>query len=188
MAPNNRTDVNAPARTLNGIDVCPLKRRDVVPLRDALAKATVAKTTRRFFPRSLPAMLDWYDHIIASRIAWPFAIFHKSAFIGYCSLREPIFSGRELAIAIFDTRYNGKGVGTLAVTKLCTFGFLRLRLQRIELAVYPSNRRALACYAQCGFRQEALLRKFLYHEGEWQDTVLMSLLRQEWEDLRNGSR
>jgi len=155
-------------------------RRDVPTLRDALASGTVAESTRWLFPRSLPSMLDWYDHLQDSREASPFAIVHGSSFIGYCSLRAPIFSGRELAIAIFDSRCHGKGVGAFAVTELCRFGFEHMKIPRIELGVYPTNRRALACYARCGFRHEALLRRFLYHDGAWVDVILMSLLRSDW--------
>ena len=155
----------------------PLGRSDVRQLRDALATGAIAATTRRLFPRSLPSMLDWYDHLHRSTDTSAFAIVHGSRFIGYCALRPPIFHGRELAIAIFDHRYRGKGVGTIVVDRLCRFAFERLKVGRIELGVYPSNRRAVACYMRCGFRHEALLRRFLYHDGEWADVVLMSRLR-----------
>jgi len=172
--------VNQSPRRVQRVGLRPLLRRDIVPLRNALADATVAETTRRFFPRSLPSILDWYDHLRESREISSFAIVCDDNFIGFCSLRAPIFSGRELAIAIFDPRYHGLGIGTFAVSKVCQFGFGHLRLPRIELGVYPTNHRGLACYTRCGFRHEALLRRFLYHEGAWRDVVLMSLLRGEW--------
>lgn len=164
----------------DGVSVRPLSRRDVVPLREALASGRVAQTTRRLFPRSLPSMLDWYDQIHGSKEISPFAIVRGAQLIGYCALRPPIFSGRELAITVFDARYHGVGIGTFAVTELCKLGFGGLRLHRIELGVYPSNRRAIACYERCSFRHEALLRKFLYHEGTWVDLTLMALTRSEW--------
>jgi RimJ/RimL family protein N-acetyltransferase len=164
-------------RVVEGVRVRPLGRHDVAGLRDALASGKVAETTRRLFPRSLPSMLDWYDHIQSSREMSPFAIAVNSSLIGYCALRPPIYSGRELVIAIFNPRYHGKGIGTLAVRELSAFGFGTLKLPRIELTVYPSNRRAMSCYVRCGFREEALLRKFIYHEGAWVDVTLMSLLR-----------
>ena len=167
-----------------GVRIRPLSRQDVVELRDALASGAVAGTTRRFFPRSLPSMLDWYDHLQSSRDISPFAIAIDALFVGYCALRPPVYSGRELAIAIFDPRYHGKGVGTFAVQELCAFGFGRLRLSRIELTVYPTHRRAISCYERCGFREEASLRQFIYHEGEWVDLMLMSLLRSEWQQSK----
>ena len=161
----------------DSVRVRPLGRHDVAGLRDALASGTVAETTRRFFPRSLPSMLDWYDQLESSSEISPFAIALDASLIGYCALRPPIYSGRELVIAIFDPRYHGKGIGTTAVRELCAFGFGTLKVPRIELTVYPTNRRALSCYMRCGFREEALLRQFIYHEGGWVDLTLMSLLR-----------
>lgn len=159
------------------VRVRPLGRHDIVGLRDALAAGTVAETTRRLFPRSLPSMLDWFDQLQSSREMSPFAIAMNTSLIGYCALRPPVYSGRELVIAIFDPRFHGQGIGTFAVREMCAFGFGTLKLQRIELGVYPTHRRAISCYTRCGFRQEALLRKFIYHEGEWVDLTLMSLLR-----------
>ena len=66
------------------------------------------------------------------------------------------------------------------MSQLCRYGFSKLKIPRIELGVYPSNRRAIACYR--GFRDEALLRRFVYHDGEWVDVLLMSLLRSEWRE------
>jgi RimJ/RimL family protein N-acetyltransferase len=162
------------------VNVRPLTRADVRDLRDAFAAGRAAPTTRYLLPRSLPSMLDWYDQIHRTREALPFAIMHGSELIGYCSLRSPIFFGKQLVIAIFNPRYRGSGIGTSAVTKLCELGFRKLRLRRIELGVYPWNRQAIACYARCGFKYEATLREFLYHNGDWADVMLMSLLRSEW--------
>jgi RimJ/RimL family protein N-acetyltransferase len=163
-----------------GVRVRPLGRHDIIDLRDALAKGKAAETTRRLFPRSLPSMLDWFDQLQSAKEMSPFAIVVDRAFIGYCALRPPIYSGRELVIAIFDPRYQAKGFGTYAVRELCAFGFGVLKLPRIELGVYPSNFPAISCYLRCGFREEAVLRRFVYHEGSWVDVTLMSLLRSEW--------
>lgn len=162
------------------VTVRPLSRRNIGDLRDALACGAIAETTGRLLPRSLPSIMDWHDQILRTKETYPFAILHRSKFIGYGALRSPIFSGKELAIGIFDLGYHGAGLGTFAVNKLCAFAFEKLKLHRVELGVYPSNRRAIACYARCGFKYEALLRKFMYHEGEWQDVMWMSLLRSEW--------
>jgi RimJ/RimL family protein N-acetyltransferase len=80
-------------------------------------------------------------------------------------------------IAIFEPRFRGRGVGAIAVRKLCAFGFKNLKLQRIELGIYATNNVAIHRYARCGFQYEALLRKYIYHNGRWVDVMWMSLLR-----------
>lgn len=157
-----------------------LRRADIPAVRDGFASGAAAQTTRWSLPRSLPAILGWYDEVSHSREQHLFAIVIREMIVGLCTLRTPRFAGRELTIAIFEPRFRGVGVGTFAVSKLCEFGFHTLKLPRIELGVYPSNRRAIACYARCGFQYEALLRRFLYHDGQWTDIMWMSLLRSEF--------
>jgi RimJ/RimL family protein N-acetyltransferase len=94
--------------------------------------------------------------------------------VGICSLRAPVFAGVELTIAIFDPAYRGVGVGTYAVRTLCDTAFGELRMNRVELGVYPDNAPAIICYERCGFAREALLRRFVYHEGAWRDIYWMA--------------
>lgn len=163
-----------------GVRVRPLTRGDIPHLRDGIASGSAAATTRWTFPESIPAVVGWFDKARTGKQRHQFAITHEKKLIGVCGLRQPIFSGREYFITIFEPAYQGKGIGTLATLEVCKFGFERLRLPRIELGVYPSNRRAIACYANCGFQYEGLLRKFLYQGGAWADVMLMSLLRKDY--------
>jgi RimJ/RimL family protein N-acetyltransferase len=94
--------------------------------------------------------------------------------VGICSLRAPVFAGAELTIAIFDLAFRGAGVGTYAVRTLCDAAFGELRLSRVELGVYPDNVPAIKCYERCGFVREALLRRFVYHDGAWVDILWMA--------------
>lgn len=162
------------------VRIRPLRRADIPIVREGFASGSAAEMTRWAFPRSLPSMYGWFDEANESKDSHLFAIVLRGRCVGVCALRAPRFAGRELTIAIFDQRARGKGVGTIAVTGLCDFGFRTLGLRRIELGVYPNNRRAIACYARCGFQYEALLRRFLYHDGRWIDVMWMSLLRSEF--------
>ena len=103
-----------------------------------------------------------------------FSIVARGHVVGVCSLRAPLFAGVELTIAIFDPAYRGAGVGTFAVRTLCETAFGELRLGRVELGVYPENAPAIKCYERCGFSREALLRRFIYHDGAWRDLLWMA--------------
>lgn len=161
------------------MDIRPLRQRDLAMLRDHFASGISAPTTRWAFPRSLPSMFGWFDDVSRARNHHPFAIVVDGTLVGTCGLRPPRYAGRELAIAIFDPDMRGRGVGTFAVTEVCRFGFSTLRLERIELGVYPTHKQAIACYVRCGFQYEALLRNCIYHNGVWRDIMWMSLLRSD---------
>jgi RimJ/RimL family protein N-acetyltransferase len=180
---------------IGAMSIRPLQQRDVRVLRDHFASGISAQTTRWAFPRSLPSMLGWFDDVGKSRAYHGFAIVVDGQVVGTCSLRPPRYAGKELAIAIFDPAMRGRGVGTFAVTEVCRFGFVNLRLDRIELGVYPTHRQAIGCYARCGFQYEALIRNYIYHNGVWRDLMWMSLLRSDareaWkktERARRGAR
>jgi RimJ/RimL family protein N-acetyltransferase len=73
-----------------------------------------------------------------------------------------------------------RGYGTEALNAICDFGFGQLRLERIELDVYASNRRAQRSYEKAGFRLEGTLRHGHFADGEFLDVLRMALLRDEW--------
>lgn len=153
---------------------------DVPALRDGFASGSIARQTRFAFPRSLAAAYGEHDHVTKVRGVKRFTIVVDGKFVGVCTLRDALFSGRELTIGIFDAAYQGRGIGSYAIRKVCAYGFNRLKLHRIELGVYPENERAQRCYLRCGFKREALLRKLLYNDGVYRDIVWMSLLRDEF--------
>jgi RimJ/RimL family protein N-acetyltransferase len=60
------------------------------------------------------------------------------------------------------------------------YAFTELNLQRITLAVFDYNRRAVRSYEKAGFTYEGRERGFLYRDGERADTLFMGILRDEW--------
>ena len=154
-----------------------LRHVDLPDLRAGFNRGAIAETTRYVLPLSAEAERQR----MRAGGTYRFAIRSGDTLVGISTLRPPLYSGMELTIGIFDARYQGRGIGTYTVRKTCDFGFRRLRLSRIELGVYPCNTRAHSCYRRCGFKEEALLRDFLYNGGVFCDVIWMSLLRSEWE-------
>lgn len=70
----------------------------------------------------------------------------------------------------------GRGLGTLAITKLCDFGFRDLGLHRISLHVWATNCRAIRAHEKAGFRREGLLREAAFVDGRFGDVIVMGLV------------
>jgi len=102
--------------------------------------------------------------------------------IGNCGLHGINLRSRkaELGIMIGDKRCWGNGYGTDVVTTLCTLGFVRMNLQRIQLGVFSHNPRAQRCYEKCGFQVEGRFRRSIYKQGEYRDEIRMAILREEF--------
>lgn len=91
----------------------------------------------------------------------------------------------EFHIMIGDKNQRGKGMGYFAITEILRHAFDDLNLNRVELKVLPDNEPALALYRKAGFTQEGILRRYAFKNGEYRDTVIMSILREEWK--KNGN-
>jgi RimJ/RimL family protein N-acetyltransferase len=86
-----------------------------------------------------------------------------------------------IRISLFYTEDAGKGYGTEAMRLMVDYGFKYLKLHRISLTVYAFNPRAIRVYEKVGFKREGVMRDDLYWDGEYVDSIIMSILEHEWE-------
>jgi RimJ/RimL family protein N-acetyltransferase len=127
---------------------------------------------------------EWFANMQRQRDCVFFAIRLAPAdvLVGTCQLHkvQPVHRSAELQIRIGHPDSRGKGYGTQALRQLLKFGFQDLNLNRIHLHVLPGNRPALRLYERCQFQREGRLRSAVFIDGEYQDVILMSLLRDEY--------
>ena len=103
-------------------------------------------------------------------------------FIGTVWFKDVNTLDKNAELAIYmDKDHIGSGWGTDAQRTLLAFGFGTLGLERISLTVSASNARAIRSYEKVGFQREGVMRSSFRVAGERQDTVLMAILRAEWE-------
>jgi RimJ/RimL family protein N-acetyltransferase len=79
----------------------------------------------------------------------------------------------------------GQGYGTEATRLMLDHAFGTLNLHRIALSVFSFNERAIRSYMSCGFVIEGRAREAIWREGRWWDEVSMSVLKGDWEALRD---
>lgn len=86
-----------------------------------------------------------------------------------CSFRIAIFAaGRD------------RGLGTEATRLTVGHAFDALGLHRVSLTVFAFNPRAQRVYEKVGFVREGVQRDQLLWDGQWVDSVQMSILEDEW--------
>ena len=103
-------------------------------------------------------------------------------FVGGCGLFDFDWRVRqaEIGIHIGKKEYWNQGFGTRIIDLLLKHGFETLNLNRIYLRVFGNNPRAIRTYKKAGFVEEGILRQGHFHNGEYEDVYLMSVLRSEW--------
>jgi RimJ/RimL family protein N-acetyltransferase len=137
------------------------------------------------YPATLNEELRWFDSISAFKDTYRFAVetVSDSNYIGDCGINSIDWKNGIVGVSIFigNSTYRGKSYGTEAMQLLMGFIFNQMSVNKIRLYVYSFNERAIRSYEKCGFKQEGAFRHEVFREGTYHDSLVMSLLRFEYE-------
>ncbi len=103
--------------------------------------------------------------------------------VGFCFLKNlhPLHRFVELEqFFIGEKRFRQNGYGRDAMEVLLHYGFTELNLNRLWVVIYAYNQEAIQFYRKCGFLKEGLLRQIQFTRGEYQDGVIMAILKKNW--------
>lgn len=87
----------------------------------------------------------------------------------------------ELGYALKDEGFKGKGLMTEALSFFIDYGFKYMDLNRIEAFIGPNNIPSLKLIAKYNFTKEGQLRQHYMKDGKLEDSIVFSLLREEYE-------
>jgi RimJ/RimL family protein N-acetyltransferase len=115
-------------------------------------------------------------------LQWGVTTLDNDQIVGTCTLAHlDLGQGRSEVGFALHPLYWGRGLMRAALRALIGHAFATLGLRRLEADVDPRNLRSLHALEALGFRREGLLRERWLVEGETQDSVLLGLLRSEWQ-------
>lgn len=84
--------------------------------------------------------------------------------------------------------HQGKGYGTEAVKYVIDWAFRCANLHSLRLSASSANAKGIKAYEKAGFTIEGRMREASWENGKWEDVVLMSVLRGEWEETRKDKK
>ena len=161
----------------------PMEERDLPRFVEWLADGEV---TRWLAEMSAPPTLDdeiaWYEGRRSDPDSLMWAIETADGrLVGSTELKlEPARRKAEFGIVIGDkSQWNG-GLGTEALSLVLAYAFGEADLNRVELTTAEENARAIRCYEKLGFSREGLKRQDRMVDGRFGNTLMMSILREEW--------
>jgi len=113
---------------------------------------------------------------------------NTGAYLGQIDFSSIDWKNRKVMFGIVLGREENlsRGYGSEAIGVLLRFAFREMGLNRVALDVKAGNDRGIACYRKCGFREEGRMRDDYFQDGQYGDTIRMSILRREWE-ARDGN-
>ncbi|MFC4122526.1 GNAT family N-acetyltransferase [Nonomuraea zeae] len=177
-----------PTLTGERVTLCPVGPEHTEGLFELVSDPEVTRLTGSHGEIDLVAAQQWYATRAQHDDRLDLAIMADGQYVGEVVLNE--LDRHNLAcnlrIALIGPRAFGKGFGTEAIELVLDHAFATTPLHRIRLGVYTFNERARHVYKKVGFVEEGVERDALLWDGEWHDSVLMSVLRTEW-PARSGS-
>lgn len=131
------------------------------------------------------ALLDEIRSCFVQRslFQWGVARVEDNRVVGTCTLFNLDRRNRraEVGYALASDCW-GQGLMTEALGALIAYAFGPLDLTRLEADVDPRNAPSIRIVERLGFVREGLLRERWHVGGEVQDSVILGLLRREWEE------
>ena len=86
-------------------------------------------------------------------------------------------------IFIGDKNYWGQGLGTDVLRIILKYAFNKLKLNRVELGVFPHNPRGIRCYEKCGLKVEGVKRQAIRKNGKFIDDIIMGITKDDYNKL-----
>jgi RimJ/RimL family protein N-acetyltransferase len=147
-------------------------------------------------PEQLPILVEWFNDVSflgetrqdtrrdiegyynRPGYQWFFIEKKDGTKIGYI-FHFPSLDHTEIGYAIIPTERR-KGYCTEAVRILIDYLFLSKPIVRVHADAETVNIASQKVLEGAGFTKEGLLRKYYYRDGEWRDSFLYSILREEW--------
>jgi RimJ/RimL family protein N-acetyltransferase len=87
----------------------------------------------------------------------------------------------ELSVIVGRPDDRHHGYGAEAIERIVRYAFDDLDLNRVGLSVFEFNEPAISTYEKLGFRHEGRFRRAVRRADAFHDAILMSVLRDEWD-------
>lgn len=162
----------------------PLKIRDVDYVMTWVNDPEVVKNLQHFNKRfTRRDELRFIKKLIKSKNDYAFSIFRKedNEYIGQGAINQISWENKlgRLSLIIRRAHWN-KGYAQEAIPLLLKFAFNKLRLHKVWLMAYATNKKANHLYAKLGFRKDGLLRQEYFWRGRYHDIVRMGMLAKDF--------
>ena len=90
----------------------------------------------------------------------------------------------ELGYLLNKEEHKRKGYMSEAVGAMLDYGFNFMGLNRVEAFIGPTNAASLGVVRKYGFKQEGHLKQHYVVNGEPQDSLVFSLLKEDYKSLK----
>ena len=105
----------------------------------------------------------------------------KIGYILHFNVLHTIAKMLEIGYGLVPTE-RGKGYCTEAAQIMLDYLFLSKETVCVQATTHVKNIASQRVLQKVGFKKEGIMRKRFFIQGEWQDIILFSILREEWKE------
>lgn len=119
--------------------------------------------------------------------SYPFIVFDKNTneFAGSTRFYDMQLANKtvQLGFTWYGNSFQGTGLNKNCKYLLLEFAFEKMNMERVEFRADFENKKSIAAMKSIGCIEEGVLRKnFIKPNGERRDSIVLSILKQEWID------
>lgn len=108
-------------------------------------------------------------------------IYYDKKRVGYVRITNHSNRNKNIVIGVdIAPEYTGRGIGKMTYDKLLELFFNDYKMHKVSLEVLETNTVAINLYKKIGFVEEGKKREEIYKNGEWVDSIIMSILSSEY--------
>jgi diamine N-acetyltransferase len=186
MLTNNNSNIESYNPFLVGkrLYLRPFEKEDLVYLRAWCNDPEVRQLTGEVTPMSSYAMEKYYERVQNDQDRIWLMIVKKEdhRIIGETGLLRIFHPWRtaDMSMILGDKQAWNQGYGSEAGNLLMDYAFGCLALHRLAIGVVGFNQRALRFWEKLGFKQEGIQRDGYFHNHQFSDFIMMSILEDEF--------
>lgn len=110
-----------------------------------------------------------------------YSIWYREHFAGLIGFKDTDWVNRKTELGYWIVeKMQGKGIITLSVKELTKYAFRKLKLNRIQIKVADGNKKSSSIPLKLGFKYEGKEREGEYHNPQYFNLEIYSLLKSEW--------
>lgn len=166
-----------------------LEERDLEAYQHAVNSVEVGSWAGYPWPHSEATVARWYEDVRRrhGHGEYWFAIspLGSDEFVGTVWLwsKGDRLDGLELSIFVTEQAGLGTGLGSDAIDAALDFIFGSYEIERVWLTTELDNERARRAFEKAGFQIDGTIRHHFRRMGQWRDSALMAIVREDWEAL-----
>ena len=164
---------------MKNLYIRPIKLSDVDNIMTWVNDPEVVKNLQHFNKQFTKKDEEIYvKKLIKSKNDFVFSIFLKNGggYVGHCGIHQISWENKLGRLSIIIKREHwGKNYAKEAIPLILRFAFNRLKLHKVWLMRWRTNKKARHLYKKLGFKEECVLRDEYFWKGKYHDMIRMAI-------------